>query len=204
MTSGLFALFAFDEKGYPAALSGYVSSHGPISGSYRITGLRPGRYYLLALAGTQDAGYTLTQWYGNIDVPLDSVLRVPMPRVPPGAVTVTVGQGATSGVDFQLGVTTAIAQPSNPAVPQGYRLEQNYPNPFNPSTLIRYQVPAAVRVTLVVFDMLGREVATLENGVHQAGTYTVTFNGSGLASGVYLYRLRAGNFVESKKLLLIR
>ncbi len=204
VTNGLYVIVAFDEDGLPAGISGYTNLNGPISGSYRIAGLRPGKYYILVLAGNLNAGYTVAQWYGNVDVSPDSVTNVPIPLVPPGAATITVGQGTTSGIDFHMGVTTAIAGPSGAASPRSFVLDQNYPNPFNPSTSIQYQIPSAARVTLVVYDMLGREVATLEDGTKQAGTYTVKFNASRLASGVYLYRLKAGNFSQAKKLLLVR
>ncbi len=88
-----------------------------------------------------------------------------------------------------------------------FALEQNYPNPFNPSTVIGYRVEGMgdrVWVTLKVYDILGREVATLVNEVKQPGAYTVPFEGSNLASGVYFYRLSAGNFVQTKKLILLR
>jgi hypothetical protein len=89
-------------------------------------------------------------------------------------------------------------------LPLQYSLEQNYPNPFNPETKIKFQIPTSSEVTLKVFDLLGREVATLVNERLQPGSYETTFDGSGLASGVYLYRLKAGGFVETKKLLLLR
>jgi hypothetical protein len=85
-----------------------------------------------------------------------------------------------------------------------YSLAQNYPNPFNPSTTIVYALPGRSYVSLVVYNVLGMKVATLAEGVQEAGEYNVVFDGSGLASGVYYYRLRAGNYTGTKKLLLIR
>jgi hypothetical protein len=82
---------------------------------------------------------------------------------------------------------------------ESYRLEQNYPNPFNPTTNITYVLPKAENVSLKVYDVLGREVATLVNEVKPAGAYTVPFNASNLASGVYFYKLQAGSFVQTKK-----
>jgi hypothetical protein len=89
-------------------------------------------------------------------------------------------------------------------LPQQFLLQQNYPNPFNPTTTIKYQLPAQSHVTLKVFDVLGREVATLLDGVEQAGYKSVTFDASRLSSSVYFYRLQAGNYIETKKLLLLR
>jgi hypothetical protein len=85
-----------------------------------------------------------------------------------------------------------------------YRVLQNYPNPFNPSTRITYEIPRAGHVTLSVHDVLGREVAVLVDEVADAGYHEVTFDGSRLSSGVYLYQLRAGDFVSVKKMLLVR
>jgi hypothetical protein len=89
-------------------------------------------------------------------------------------------------------------------VPLTYALFQNYPNPFNPHTTIQYQIPKPGIVTLKVYDILGKEVATLVNENILEGTYEVNFNASRFASGVYIYQLRAGNFIASKKMLLIK
>ena len=90
------------------------------------------------------------------------------------------------------------------STPDNYTLFQNFPNPFNPTTKISYSIPKAGKVNLKVFDMLGREVTTLENEEKPAGNYEITFNASDLPSGVYFYRLKAGSFTESKKLILLR
>jgi len=92
----------------------------------------------------------------------------------------------------------------NAGVPKTFALEQNYPNPFNPSTAISYQLPVASNVSLKVFDMLGKEVATLVNARQEAGAYTVNFNANNLSSGVYFYRLQAGNFVQTRKMMLVK
>ncbi len=89
-------------------------------------------------------------------------------------------------------------------VPDNFSLSQNYPNPFNPSTVIQYSVRRTGEVKLIVFNTLGREVASLVNEKQSPGTYQVTFDGSALTSGVYFYRLTAGDFSETKKLLLIK
>jgi hypothetical protein len=98
------------------------------------------------------------------------------------------------------------ASVSNPTEKPGvsFELAQNYPNPFNPSTGIRYQVPSVSDVQLEVFDMLGRKVATLVNERKSVGSHFVSFNASNLASGVYLYKLTAGTFSETKKMLLVK
>ncbi len=98
---------------------------------------------------------------------------------------------------------TGVKSPTG-GVAKTYELYQNYPNPFNPSTVINYQLPTNGQVNLKVYDILGREVATLVNERENAGSYSVKFNGSRLASGVYFYRLTAGNFVSVKKLVVLK
>lgn len=94
-------------------------------------------------------------------------------------------------------------------IPVGYKLEQNFPNPFNPETTIGYKVQASSNVSLKVYDVLGREVATLVNNYHPAGTYKVAFNvdtrrGAQLQSGVYFYRMQTPSYTETKKMLLVK
>jgi endo-1,4-beta-xylanase len=89
-------------------------------------------------------------------------------------------------------------------VPQEFRLYNNYPNPFNPSTQIRYYVPETVDVTLKVYDMLGRHIRTMVDERQMPGQYTVTFNANNLSSGIYMYRLQAGSFVEIKRMTYIK
>ena len=88
--------------------------------------------------------------------------------------------------------------------PFEFVLSQNYPNPFNPSTKIKYSIPTSEFVTLKVYDVLGNEVAALVNEEKPAGTYEVNFNASQLSSGIYFYKLQAGSFVETKKMILLR
>ncbi|MFN3695315.1 MAG: T9SS type A sorting domain-containing protein [Ignavibacterium sp.] len=89
-------------------------------------------------------------------------------------------------------------------LPAYFSLAQNYPNPFNPNTKISWQSPVGSHQTLKVYDVLGNEVATLVNEERPAGSYEVDFNAAGLSSGIYFYRLQAGSFVETKKMILLR
>ncbi len=89
-------------------------------------------------------------------------------------------------------------------IPNDFSLDQNYPNPFNPSTTIRFEVPKSQKVLLKVYDVLGREVKTLYDDVASAGVITITFDASGLASGLYIYRLKTDNFTSSRKMLLLK
>lgn len=88
--------------------------------------------------------------------------------------------------------------------PDSYKLAQNYPNPFNPITTIRYSIPESGNVSLKVYDILGNEVASLVNEEKARGVYSVTFDASNLSSGVYFYKIQAGNYFETKKMLLIK
>lgn len=100
---------------------------------------------------------------------------------------------------------TGIADERQSKLPKMYSLHQNHPNPFNPSTQISFALPSAQRVTLKVFDLTGKEVATLLQNEHKpAGVHQLTFGAATLSSGVYFYQLRAGEFVETKKMLLAR
>ena len=100
--------------------------------------------------------------------------------------------------------TTGIKSENILTFPSSFGLQQNYPNPFNPATVIGYQLPTTSRISLKVYSLLGQEVATLFEGVRQPGKYEATFDGSRLASGVFLYRLSTDNFVEVKKSVLLK
>jgi 5'-nucleotidase / UDP-sugar diphosphatase len=89
-------------------------------------------------------------------------------------------------------------------IPEGFELNQNYPNPFNPTTIISWQSPVGSRQTLKVYDLIGREVAKLVDEYKPAGRYEIKWDASGLATGVYFYKLQAGSFVETKKLILMK
>jgi hypothetical protein len=93
---------------------------------------------------------------------------------------------------------------NNSHLPQDYNLSQNYPNPFNPSTKIKYSIPQLSQVQIKVFDLLGNEIETLINKEKPAGTYEITWGAENLASGVYIYQLRAGDFVQTNKMLLLK
>jgi len=93
---------------------------------------------------------------------------------------------------------------TNEFSPTEFKLLQNYPNPFNPSTKISWQSPVGSWQTLKIYDVLAKEVATLVNEELPAGEYEVEFNSNGLTSGIYFYQLKTGNFIETKKMILIK
>ena len=89
-------------------------------------------------------------------------------------------------------------------VPTQYELSQNYPNPFNPATKIRYQLPNASKVVIKIYNILGSEVMELVNEQKEAGIYEAEFNAKSLASGTYIYKISADNFVQTKKMILLK
>jgi len=110
-------------------------------------------------------------------------------------------------VEYEPVITTIASDEI--AVADGFELMQNYPNPFNPSTVISFQLPISSNVSLRVFDVLGNEIATLINEYKPAGTYKIEFNSNSgairnLKSSVFFYRLQAGNYVETKKMILLK
>ncbi len=150
------------------------------TGNYAIVGLAPGSYALHAT----NPGYNPTT------SPSFTIAQQFLP--------------ATATMNVNLAQSPADVDATDDAVPQQFGLHQNYPNPFNPSTTIRYQLPANGQAALKVFDVLGREVATLINETQQSGSHEVIWDARGVSSGVYFYKLKAGNFSETKKMVLTR
>lgn len=107
-------------------------------------------------------------------------------------------------IDYDGTIKYYSAAEVNNAAAYKFSLSQNYPNPFNPSTNISYTVPATGKVSLKIFNILGREVATVVNGIQQAGEYKIIFNASELASGIYFYELRCGNYTATRKMTLLK
>jgi len=115
-----------------------------------------------------------------------------------GVISTACGEAITWSAPINTSVETASIVPTETV------LLQNYPNPFNPTTKIQFTIVDRQSTIVTVFDVLGRDVATLVNEVKEPGTYTVTFDGSALGSGVYFYQLRAGDFTQTKRLMLVR
>ncbi|HCV43636.1 MAG TPA: hypothetical protein DGH68_09140 [Bacteroidetes bacterium] len=122
--------------------------------------------------------------------------------------------GPVTGPDYHLGsyfllddlsfAGSSAVNEQGGTTPATFELAQNYPNPFNPNTTISYQLPTRSHVTLKVYDVLGGEVATVVDGIEQPGFKEVLWNASGVASGVYFCRLQAGDFIASRRLLLLK
>jgi photosystem II stability/assembly factor-like uncharacterized protein len=104
----------------------------------------------------------------------------------------------------QISELDNVVKESRSSLPNEFSLRQNYPNPFNPTTTINYSIPKSSSVSIKVYDLLGREISTLVNENKPVGNYSVQFNASKLVSGVYFYRMHAGDFVQTKKLILLK
>ena len=105
---------------------------------------------------------------------------------------------------YSSSVVNGIDPGQSGVMPTQFALKQNYPNPFNPTTTIKYSVTEVSKVSLILFNLLGQEIITLVNDEKPAGNYSVNFNAANLPSGVYFYRLQAGNFIETKKMILLK
>ncbi len=107
-------------------------------------------------------------------------------------------------LDFRANTSQTIGITNISSIANEFSLSQNYPNPFNPNTKINFSIPKSDYVSLRVYDMLGREVSVLVNGQLTAGEYQADFNAKGLSSGMYYYSLRAGEYVDVKKMVLVK
>jgi len=105
---------------------------------------------------------------------------------------------------FYTDAVTRLNDHGNPDIPLTFSLEQNYPNPFNPRTRIHYQIPNSSDVELAIFNLLGQKVANLVNEHQSPGRYVTDWNANNLAAGIYYYRLKAGTFMQVKKMVLLQ
>jgi len=107
-------------------------------------------------------------------------------------------------LDEKYNVAVGIEDEQSVTIPKEFILNQNYPNPFNPSTTIKYSLPEPGKVTFIIYDILGREVSRLVDEEKTAGTYEISWNAANLPSGVYFYTLKAGKFVSTRKMILMK
>jgi hypothetical protein len=141
-------------------------------------------------------------YYANAETPDTAWVTIVLANITTG----TPHVGSTFWIDdliFGAAVPTDVKGFGN-GMPDAFALDQNYPNPFNPSTMIQFEIPEAQFVTLKVYNVLGQEVATLINNQLGPGRYRAEFDGKNLPSGTYLYRLQAGTFIETKKMVLVK
>ena len=168
-------VFAEDENGN---VSNFTISD--VNGNYNISNLLPGSY----------------------NVASDKIEYLPVRRK---LVNVDFANSIINNVDFTLTPQSVTSTEETPAtVVTKYTLMQNYPNPFNPVTNISFTLPEKANVKLIVYNILGKEIATLINGNLSAGEHTVSFDASNLSSGVYFYRIQAGNFTSTRKMTYLR
>jgi hypothetical protein len=121
-----------------------------------------------------------------------------------GTIVITLDTSKFIVAHFALKNVTSAHASQTESIVQEYSLSQNYPNPFNPTTVISYQLPVASNVLLAVYDVLGREVAMLVREKQSAGEYSVTWNAASISSGVFFYRLQAGAYSATKKLVKLK
>ncbi|OYV86602.1 MAG: hypothetical protein B7Z63_03750, partial [Ignavibacteriae bacterium 37-53-5] len=197
--------------------SGYVLGNGVLKPAGAVAG--PGTYsFEISVAptgnGANQVGFELANADSSYmfgETAIDNHSPVAATQFNSIIFALNSGTGATamnlSNIQVTMApspVVTGVKGASGSEVPKTFALDQNYPNPFNPSTVIAYQLPKASKVVLKVYDVLGREVATLVNGTESAGSYKVTFNMDKYASGVYFVRMVAGSFVHVQKMMLLK
>jgi len=137
-------------------------------------------YQIAFYSGTANVSLTIPAFGSAVLIVSDSLRTITVPKI------------------------TSVKQSTESTIPENYSLLQNYPNPFNPTTTINYQLPQDGLVRLNVYDMLGREIATLANERRSAGSYSAVWNASGFASGVYFYKLTVGNYSNIKRMTLLK
>jgi len=197
-----------------AVIAGYGSVFGTVNVNGQNGGSAKAGGIVYVYRNGAVAGYALTDPNGNYSInglaPGQYVAFVDKPGFNESSVVsvnvsydIATGNPMSGRADFTISGTTSVTF-GETVTPASFTLEQNYPNPFNPSTNIRYALPSAGAVTLKVYDLIGREVATLVNGFQPSGQYTVSFNASSLASGVYLYRLETGASSQVRKMVLMK
>ncbi|MBK7105998.1 MAG: T9SS type A sorting domain-containing protein [Ignavibacteriae bacterium] len=185
-----------------------VKVENPDSNKIKLTSFGSAKDYDIELNFVNENGIGR---FGEFNIPLTSnsshTITPNWNNVTNTDLKILVDEGNDGTVDDTLSLTnklTGIENKQGSLLPTEYKLEQNYPNPFNPTTTISYQIPINKHVTIKVYDVLGREIATLIDEYKQAGIYKLEFNASQLVSGVYFYKLRAGSFVQTKKMIIMR
>ncbi len=197
----------FIRPGYLRVESPYIPQRGVYTSAYRDSATS--KIVIIAInTSSLDKEQVFTLKNGTAETFIPYVTSESKDCVEENAIAVadagfTVTLDASSITTFvSTGSATSVSE--NPSQPKAFGLNQNYPNPFNPSTIIEYSISERNAVTLKVFDSLGRDVATLFEGIRQSGDYSAHFDGRNLASGIYFYQLKSGNNIETKKLTLLK
>ncbi|HEY3293988.1 MAG TPA: T9SS type A sorting domain-containing protein [bacterium] len=181
-----------DEDTDHYARAGAVLTAG--DGNYTVSYVRDGTYWPVVVRDiNHDGEIDDRDEGGNYDPNHDGLAN-----------SITVSGDNLTQIDFEMGLIANGAIVHHGTLPTAISLSQNYPNPFNPTTEIQFALPSVQKVKLSVFDMLGREIAVLASGTMSAGSHTAQFDGAGLPSGIYFYRLTAGSFSMTQKMLLVK
>jgi len=202
--NNMFSIFALTSNGlYLTPLTAFTSWTTAVpTGDFRAcaSDLMSGKYYFFGNnVGT------------SIDLNTSTVATIPLGGISGGVITSALLYGTNIFVGTETGgvfrapisaLTTGVNEKNE--LPNDFNLSQNYPNPFNPTTTISFSLPSKSYVSLKVFDALGREVSILVSKELTAGTYSQQWNSGSLPSGVYFYRLQAGNYSETRKLVLLK
>ncbi len=142
-------------------------------------------------------------YLSNVNISANTGLRIRNVAVDTANIKVHANSGPS--IIFEVnGILTSVESELNENIPDKFTLYQNYPNPFNPNTVIEYHLPQTSFVTLRIYDVIGREIKTLVNEKQNAGHHSLTIDASNLSSGVYFYRIEAGNYTETKKFVLLK
>lgn len=172
---------------------------------------------LYAKIGSTFVQFGFSDYYGiyHLSSVPNGILKVIVHRIgfTSDSISVTVSNNTVDSINFYLNQMYVGIKKEEGAIPQSYKLYQNYPNPFNPVTKIKFNVPTGSMIlnetqnlitTLKIYDLLGREIATLVNDKLNPGIYEVTFDGKNLSSGIYFYKLSSGEFADTKRMVLIK
>jgi len=203
-SAGLHRAFRWTQSGgFEFNIAGNFSQGNAVSGdgSIIVGDNGGGAFRLSSASGLEE----LNQVYSNLLSP-GSDLYTALGISSDGQFIVGQGTNGLTGDDegFLIAVNGISAVEENQNYPDGFSLDQNFPNPFNPSTTINFSIPNEELVLLKVFNSLGEEVAELVNESKPAGNYSVPFDASGLASGIYLYKIIAGGFIQTRKMILVK
>ena len=188
-------------------------TNSTITGRITIDGNSP-NYNMQLVATNADTGssFTNTDLNGNFTFYVsDKIYNYQLGVVNmPFGYTINQVYAHAGQTNVNINLTPTDVKNDNSNVPKSFGLSQNYPNPFNPSTFISYQIPTDAMVTLKIYNVLGNELKTLENGIIPAGSHKVQFNSKGLSSGIYFYSIKAAsldgkhNFTSTKKMILLK
>jgi len=203
-------LFYLDNTPTPGAPNDFTNAIGYLEGyitdstGVPLPGIRVERRWGLPPVYTDSSGY-----FGFQDLATLEHLTFHKPGLPLGRLTVQVWPDSTVTLFLAWNQLTGLEPQPGSAPIAGFELKQNYPNPFNPTTTIRYQLAAGGEVELAIYNLLGERIRTLVNAKQPAGDYQMEWNGQDdarleVASGIYIYRLKTGKFVKSRKMLLLR